>query len=109
MRRGFVFSLDAVFALYVAMLAVTSFVILLEVHGQSGVSQTNVEMFRLARDVYEVRQYNPAATLPSWLSESCSSAAYVGSVNAVYYKSISGNVGTYAGIDVKNQKVCVVG
>ena len=85
MRKGVVFTMDAVFALYVALLLLTTFFFMLEA------KQSSEDIFylsRIARDVYEVN-YSSEGTasiiLPSGLSTSCTGKNLTAVEPAVVY------------------------
>ena len=86
MNKGFVYSLDAAFAIYLVMLSVLTFTTLYEYSNQDMLNE--LEMSRLARDVYNVQQYSPGVKLPDGIKTSgCSKAEFFGSPFVLYYNT----------------------
>lgn len=80
--RGIVFSIDSAMAIAVLMIVAATTVTLMENNSQS---DRESYLYRLARDTYEVKYYNPSASLPSWLSTDCTTASQIGSESAIQY------------------------
>lgn len=84
MKKGIVFTTDAVVGILIMLMFMVTTITLLEIQ-----SQTNSTLYlsRLARDVYEVRYYDSSASLPSWLLEgnACDNSKEIGSERAVVY------------------------
>ncbi len=97
--KGIVFSMDAAAAIAILMIVAATAVTLMENNSQS---DRELYLYRLARDVYEVRLSNPSASLPSWLLTDCASASQIGSENAIQYD-------TAGKVKVVTTKVCISG
>ena len=100
-KRGIFFTIDAVFALYIAMLLMTAFMVVLQTQEQT--SDDLLKLSRLARDVHEIRKENPGAALPTGFSEgaACGEGKTVGSAFILVYNEGSNN------IVVSSQTICV--
>ena len=97
--KGMVFSMDSAMAIAILMIVATTTVTLMENNSQS---DKELQLYRLARDAYEVKYYSSSATLPSWLSTTCVSAAQIGSEAAVQYD-------TAGKVKEVTTKVCING
>lgn len=101
MKKGIVFTMDAVFALYVALILTTTFFFMFEARQSS---EDLYHLSRLARDVYEVNYSSggtlTSITLPAGLSTSCAGKNLTAVESAVVYKT-GGNLG------YQNITVCV--
>ena len=88
MRKGFVFTMDAVFALYITLMSVSILVTMLET--RSTHSDDSLLLARLASDVSEVKGYNPSVTLPSFIAtgSACVGKASVSSILVFSYGDI---------------------
>jgi hypothetical protein len=86
--RGIVFTADSAMAVAVLMIVAATTVTLMELSSQP---DQELQLYRLARDVYEVKYYDSTATLPSWISTNCDSAEQVGSERSIRYDG-GGNV-----------------
>ena len=84
MRKGIVFTIDAVFAILIMLIMMTTVVTLIELQSQG---DDSLKLSRLSRDVYENRFYDPGFSPPIWLLEGdkCSQARSVGSERAIVY------------------------
>lgn len=80
-----IFTLDAVFALYVLLIVASTVAVVFASTTQS--ADSTLELSRLARDVFEVKTYSPGYTPPAWLKTdaACNNAANVGVESAVVY------------------------
>jgi len=111
MKKGVVFTMDAVFALYLSLVLMSTMMVLLEAN--KNYSEDSLALARLARDVYEIKRYNPSITLPSFIKTgtSCDSSSSVGSARVLYYRDIQVSKdwikSTYTGTTY--EKVCVSG
>jgi len=85
MRRGIVFTMDAVFAILILMVMMTTVITLLEIHSKN--LDSTLALSRLARDVYEVEYYESGVTFPTWIStgNECDNSENVVSERAVVY------------------------
>ena len=101
--KGLVFSIDAVFALYIAILLTTAFVAVMQTQTQT--NEDLLKLSRLARDIYQMRQHSPGAGLPSEFSEgnNCNDAKTVGSSFIIVYNEDTNKV------EAAYQKVCLSG
>ena len=108
MRKGVFFTMDAAFALYISLLVMSTLMIILE--ASTNYSNDPTVLMRLAQDVYEVKSYDPAARLPSFIKTDidCNSAEDIGSVQKFVYSDIGVDDSwtTKAGVYVTSQKVC---
>ena len=88
MRKGFVFTMDAVFALYIVLLSGSILVTMLET--SNTYSGDSLLLARLASDVSEVRGYNPSVALPSFITtgSGCDGKASVSSTLVFNYGDI---------------------
>jgi hypothetical protein len=100
-KRGIVFSIDAVFALYIALLLVAAFVTVIQVQGQT--NEDLLKLSRLARDIHGIRQDNPGAALPTGFAEgsACDDAETVGSAFLLVYNNSADAV------TVSSQRICI--
>ena len=109
MKKGVFFTMDAVFALYIALLFLSTMMVLLE--ASKNYSYDSLALARLSRDVYEVRKYNPTVTLPDFISTGslCDNKEIVGSALVFDYKDIGYDAAWYrmAGISTSYEKVCI--
>jgi len=99
--------MDAVFALYISLLALSTMMIMLEM--QKNYADDPLALSRLARDVYEIKQIYPSAVMPSFISTTdCASKANIGSAMSVYYGDIgAANWNSKSNVYIGNTMVCV--
>lgn len=85
MRKGFVFTMDAVFAILLLLVMMTTVITLLEVHSKN--LDGTLILSRLARDVYEMEYYESGVTLPTWVytGSECDNSENIVSERAVVY------------------------
>jgi len=109
MKKGVFFTMDAVFALYIALLFLSTMMTLLE--ASKNYSYDSLALARLSRDVYEVRKYNSTATLPDFIlnGSDCDGKEIVGSALVFKYNDIGYDAAwsTRAGISTAYEKVCM--
>ena len=100
-KRGIIFSIDAVFALYIALLLMTAFLAIIQTQSQT--NEDLLKLSRLARDVHEIRQQNPSASVPPGFSEgaTCDVADTVGSAFLLVYDETSNKV------TISSQRICL--
>lgn len=105
-KRGFVFSIDAVFALYITLIATSALFAVLEVSQQPG--SVSLELSRLSWDVLEIQKAPFPTTALGDIStgEACSPAYSASSAKAAAYKANSASNG-YEGLKSANVRVCV--
>ena len=100
--------MDATFALYISLLVMSTLMIVLET--STNYSNDPTVLMRLAQDVYEVKSYDPAARLPTFIKTDadCNLAEDIGSVQKFTYSDIGVDDSwtTKAGAYVAFQKVC---
>jgi hypothetical protein len=109
MRKGIVFTMDAILALYIALLFMSIMMVLLETN--QNYSNDSLSLARLSRDVFEVRKYNPSVTLPSFIAtgSACSGKGTIGSVFLVYSDIQTSTWNTQSGPVPGSEKVCMNG
>ena len=94
MRKGVVFTMDAVFALYMSFLIMSTLLIVLE--ASTNYSDDSLALTRLAKDVYLVKKYNSSLTLPTFIKtgSQCDSKDLVASVQNFDYDDIQNDTWT---------------
>jgi hypothetical protein len=113
MRRGVVFTMDAVYALYISFLLMSTLIIVLEAN--TNYSDDSLALARLSRDFYEVRKYNSTLILPSFVlnGTDCDvpSKSYIGSALVLGYKDTAydANWQSKSNVTTKFEKVCFYG
>jgi hypothetical protein len=109
MKKGVFFTMDAVFALYIALLFLSTMIVMLE--ASKNYSYDSLALARLSRDVYEVRKYNESVSLPSFLlnGSDCDNKEIIGSALVFNYNDIGYDAAWYnmAGISTAYEKVCI--
>ncbi len=108
MKKGVVFTMDAVFALYLSFLIMSTLIIVLEAN--TNYSDDSLALTRLAKDVYLVKNYNSSLTLPSFIKtgSECDSAKEVGSMQNFVYSDVQYDEAwtTRTSVYTTYQKVC---
>ena len=111
MKKGVVFTMDAVFALYLSLLVMMNLMIFFE--SNKNYSDNSLALSRLSRDVFEVKRYAPSATLPTFIkigSPTCDLYSTVGSATVLSYGDIqAGTLGAKSAISLASWKVCTDG
>ncbi len=109
MKKGVFFTMDAVFALYIALLFLGTMMVMLE--ASKNYSYDSLAVARIARDLYEVRRYNASISLPSFVmnGSDCDSKEIVGSALAFNYNDIGYDSAWYgrSGVSTAYEKVCI--
>jgi len=112
MRRGIVFTMDAVFALYISLLFMSTMLVLLET-GRN-YSDDSLALSRLSRDVYEVKRYVPDLMLPNenitfiTTGSACNLYDSVGSAMILRYSDIQKKPWTSkSNVSMAYEKVCI--
>lgn len=84
MKKGIIFTLDAVVGILIMLMFISMTVTLIETQSQT---DSILYLSRLARDVYEVRYYGSVISMPSWLSEgqACDNSNQVAVERAIVY------------------------
>jgi len=102
-QRGIMFSIDAVFALYIALILTTAFAVVLQAQEQT--TDDMLTLSRLARDYYNIKEETPGAPLPGDLLQgaACNSNKVAGSALVFVYNPATNQVET------SSQVVCVSG
>jgi len=108
MKKGVVFTMDAVFALYMSFLVMSTLIIILEAN--TNYSDDSLALTRLAKDVYLVKKYNPALTVPTFLKTDIlcdNSKDSIASVQSFAYGDIQNDTwNTKSGVSTTFMKVC---
>ena len=113
MRKGVVFTMDAVFALYLSFLIMSTLIIVLEAN--TNYSDDSLALARLSRDVYEVKKYDQVMKLPNFLSNGslCDDKSHidVGSAIVLGYDDTAydANWQSKSNVTTKSEKVCLNG
>ena len=98
--------MDAVFALYISLLFMSTMMVLLE--SSNNYSEDSLALSRLAGDVYEVAKYAPITDLPSFIANNCDNAEEVGSAAIAAYGDIQNLTWTTkSAIILSPHKVCL--
>ena len=88
MKKGIVFSMDAMYAFYIVLLLMGVLVVMLETQSNSG--KTFYDLSRVARDVYELK-YSGQLIPGSFgiIVNNCDDAKIIASTRALTYGDIS--------------------
>lgn len=109
MKRGVLFTMDAVFALYIALLFLSTMMVLLE--ASKNYSSDSLTLARISRDVYEVKRYNASLKMPGFVltGSDCSLKETVGSALVFNYNDIGYDAAWYtrAGVSTSYEQVCI--
>jgi len=89
MRKGVVFTMDAVFALYLSFLIMSTLMVVLEAN--TNYSDDSLALTRLAKDIYLVKKYDSSLKLPTFIkngSDCGSDKNLIASVQSFTYGDI---------------------
>jgi hypothetical protein len=86
MRKGIFASMDAVMAIILTMIVISTAFAVLELTEQE---DNTLELSRLARDVYEVQYHETTAVLPAWVKTDaeCTNANEIATDGAFVYNT----------------------
>jgi len=115
MRKGVFFTMDAVFALYIAFLFMSTMMVLLE--SGKNYSNDSLTIVRLSRDVYEVKKYAPGLELPNVnitfvkTGSACDGKDYISSAIVLGYNDTAYDASwqSKSNVTTKFEKVCING
>ena len=103
--KGFVFSIDAVFALYLTLLGVSALFTVIEVSNQSNMA--SAELAHIARDTFNVQ--NARMVIPDDIrtpESDCATSMNVGTASSPIYSRIDPATG-YEGLAPSSLRACV--
>jgi uncharacterized membrane protein YdfJ with MMPL/SSD domain len=111
MRKGIVFTMDAVYALYISFLIMSTLIIVLEAN--TNYSDDSLALARLSRDVYEVKKYDQVMKLPNFVlnGSDCDGKSYIGSAIVFGYNDTANDANwqSKSNVTTKSEKVCLNG
>jgi hypothetical protein len=108
MRKGIVFTMDAAYAFYIALLVMSTTMVIPE--AGTNYSDDPLALTRLTKDIYEVRKYNQELTLPTFIKNgsACDGKPLIASVQSFAYDEIQYDSSwtTKSGVSKTSEKIC---